>query len=649
MQRADYAPIEAVVNVIRKKEILMNRSSVIRYVVRCGLPACALALTRAGAALTQTGHSRIAHGVQSGRALLLLGLTWAMVSGGCAPALVASPNAGSTAGESNATTVDPAAVTTPYPTITNLSVEWPISGDANKDGVVTLRYRVAGDPTAPWREGMPLQRVPAGSNDEYSWPNKHSGSLFDLEPDTTYEIALTLTDPDNSSPIVTTVTTTTRAVPVVPPPSATGKQVTPATFASYAANANPSDVLNLGAGTYAGFMFSRDGRPGQPIIIRSTAGAVINGDVTLDTRKFVYLYGLTVNGSISYDGSDNVAVMHCTVTTTGDGIKSWTRSQNSYIADNVVLGVTPWAESSLGSHGSNVGEGILFNGPGHVITNNFVKGFRDNISTAEEVNETFSDDVLNNDITVAGDDGAEIDYCFHNCRVMRNRLTNTFMGLSSQPSLGGPTYFIRNVMYNVVYEALKLHNDTAGVVALHNTIVKSGDAFVVNDSSSIDHALFRNNLFIGGPGGTWNGYPTNVGFQGFPRVVSVPTWTSTADANYDAYGSVDGTFEGQFATTVFSSLAQMRSLTTETKAVQLLTQDIFPHPITGIFLNSVDYPNDPFPERVAPDLRLGAGSAAIDVGSAIPNINDGYVGAAPDAGAYEYSKNGNSLPVYGPR
>jgi hypothetical protein len=129
----------------------------------------------------------------------------------------------------------------------------------------------------------------------------------------------------------------------------------------------------------------------------------------------------------------------------------------------------------------------------------------------------------------------------------------------------------------------------------------------------------------------------------------VPTWNSTDDANYDAYGSVDGKFQGQFATTGFSSLAQMRARTTETNAVQLLTQNIFPHPIAGIFLKPVDYPYKPFPERGAPDLRLEAGSAAIDVGSAIPNINDGYVGAAPDAGAYEYSKNGSPLPVYGPR
>jgi len=34
------------------------------------------------------------------------------------------------------------------------------------------------------------------------------------------------------------------------------------------------------------------------------------------------------------------------------------------------------------------------------------------------------------------------------------------------------------------------------------------------------------------------------------------------------------------------------------------------------------------------------------VGVVIPNVNDGFVGTAPDAGAYEA---GVALPVYGPR
>ncbi len=51
-------------------------------------------------------------------------------------------------------------------------------------------------------------------------------------------------------------------------------------------------------------------------------------------------------------------------------------------------------------------------------------------------------------------------------------------------------------------------------------------------------------------------------------------------------------------------------------------------------------------KRSIPDLRIHAGSAAADRGEVLPNVNDGYTGAAPDLGAYEA---GESLPHYGPR
>ncbi len=62
----------------------------------------------------------------------------------------------------------------------------------------------------------------------------------------------------------------------------------------------------------------------------------------------------------------------------------------------------------------------------------------------------------------------------------------------------------------------------------------------------------------------------------------------------------------------------------------------------------------PLPDRGAPqrlynpadfDFALRPGSAAIDKGTVLPSITDGYSGAAPDLGAYE----GSSAPAYGPR
>ena len=79
----------------------------------------------------------------------------------------------------------PGEVTAPYPTIINLAVEWKIEGDDNLNGVVTLKYRKVG--STEWKTGMPLRRIPGAVRAELrpkqSWANKHSGSLFDLEPD----------------------------------------------------------------------------------------------------------------------------------------------------------------------------------------------------------------------------------------------------------------------------------------------------------------------------------------------------------------------------------------------------------------------------------------------------------------------------------
>ena len=84
----------------------------------------------------------------------------------------------------------PGEITTPYPTLVNLAVEWKIQGDDNLNGTVDVAYRKKGEKS--WKQGMPLFRVPAGENTGFSWNNKHSGSIFYLEPDTDYEIRVRL-------------------------------------------------------------------------------------------------------------------------------------------------------------------------------------------------------------------------------------------------------------------------------------------------------------------------------------------------------------------------------------------------------------------------------------------------------------------------
>jgi hypothetical protein len=81
---------------------------------------------------------------------------------------------------------------------------------------------------------------------------------------------------------------------------------------------------------------------------------------------------------------------------------------------------------------------------------------------------------------------------------------------------------------------------------------------------------------------------------------------------------------------------------------------------TGFEIHGVELGDDTFENVLLPDpknkdhiypvkgydFRLKSGSHAIDAGVALPNINDGYNGKAPDLGAMEF---GSESIEYGPR
>jgi hypothetical protein len=532
----------------------------------------------------------------------------------------------------------PGVVETPYPTILNLAIEWKIEGDDNLNGVVSVRYRAAGQDA--WRDAMPLRRVPAGQSRGtrpiFRWENKHSGSIFDLRPDTEYEIALALRDPDGGS-AEKVVRARTRPVPRARP-GAPVRNVSKGEIGS----ARPGEVVLLAAGDYGEWVVPRDGEPDQPIVFRSTDGSAVFSTISMRNRKHVYLEGLTIKNDrpqgtgINLTGAEHCVVRYCTVNATyGIRASSAPGAKSCYIADNVLRGITPWRPEAMGANGDNIGEGIQLTGPANVICFNRVTGFRDCISTMEEtpVTDQFCIDIYNNDIYTGADDGIEADFCFHNCRVMRNRLTNCFVGLSSQPGLGGPTYFIRNAMYNLIFDPFKLNRGSRGDVILHNTVVKVGDGLRVSTPAAFDHAFIRNNLCIGGPPGgqRWGGYGAGRGQAAW---VNAPGPNTSLD--YDAVGTFETPFDGAIGRQRFTSLEELRRGPNEEHAVKV---DL------SVFDN-VRFPNPPLPERDPPDLRPRAGTPVVDAGVRLANVNDDFRGAGPDIGAYEA---GQPLPHYGPR
>lgn len=527
----------------------------------------------------------------------------------------------------------PGTPSAPYPTLENLALEWPITGDDNDDATVSVHYKRASD--SAYLEALPLVRVPAGTNQGFDWANRFAGSIFGLEPGTTYDVRLELTDPDGGD-TQQTLSVSTRPVPVIPA-DAHRIEVTPDTIAAAVDASAPGDMLVLADGSYDEIDVTHDGTEARPIVIRAEnpGGATVEGDIRLDGRAHVFVEDLRVHGKMKFNDASSLVIRGNWVETPDFGLIAYGSGvTNAVIMNNVVTGVTPWTEAALGAEGANLGEGIQFTGAGNVVAYNRVSGFRDCLSLMEDdeaVNQV-ADDFYGNDLSSCADDAIEADFAMGNVRVYQNRMRDSFMGVSSQPSLGGPTYFVRNVMYNVLFQAFKLQRSSVGDVGYHNTVVKTGDAFSVNTEDVFSRATFRNNLFIGGPGGTYNGYDSGPG-----EVMTLPSADASCSFDYDGYGSVGtGTFAGRVGDARFASLSEMQSRTTEVHGIEL-----------GLdaFAAAVPFPSEPFDAPPTPSLLLAASGAAVDQGTPLPNVNDAFAGSAPDLGAYEL---GEEEPTYGP-
>ena len=78
------------------------------------------------------------------------------------------------------------------PTVVTLGVRLPVSGDDDGDARVDMRYRAAGEAT--WHDALPLFRVHKNTFTDAQGQfldevgEQFGGSIFDLAPDTTYEI-----------------------------------------------------------------------------------------------------------------------------------------------------------------------------------------------------------------------------------------------------------------------------------------------------------------------------------------------------------------------------------------------------------------------------------------------------------------------------
>jgi hypothetical protein len=180
-------------------------------------------------------------------------------------------------------------------------------------------------------------------------------------------------------------------------------------------------------------------------------------------------------------------------------------------------------------------------------------------------------------------------------------------------------------MYNVIHGAFKLKRNSIGDVVLHNTVIKVGTG--LGGNSAMDHAFFRNNLAIGGPAGgiNWGDYGA-----GPPYAAEIISPGKHSSFDHDAVGVWQSEYVAKIDEKNFETIEKHG-------VYDIRLEDTF---------DNVQFPYPPVPEKDVPDLRLKPGSAAIDAGTRIPNINDNFSGKAPDCGAYEQ---GEPIPHYGPR
>ncbi|CAN5785688.1 hypothetical protein BH09MYX1_BH09MYX1_45600 [soil metagenome] len=531
------------------------------------------------------------------------------------------------------------------PTLVTLGLRMNITGDDNFNAAVTVRYKKSAD--TAWQTGMPLFRVHPEQLQSAAPPPQFAGSLFDLAPNTSYDVELHAVDPDGGD-FTKTVTGKTAAVPSDPTAPKVVNVTNQATLQTALTAAKPGAVLVLAAGTYGPYVsIPASGTAQNPIVIRgaSQSGVILDGGgctgcnvVELSGTGNVHLENLTIqNGErairVQATNTSGNVFRRLHIKNVVLGLTTNANANGYYVADNVLEGRLVWPavyKDDSGAHAND--DGINLRGSGNVIAYNRLSGFGDAMKTEQDQNR--ANDFYGNDVLWTYDNGVELDGCQGNCRAFRNRWTNTYATTSFQPIFGGPAYLLRNVIVNVADEPFKLHalggvTSPSGVVILHNTVVKSGSSLQLSTAAVPKSVVFRNNLFVANPS------------DGYSVRWDVPALDPSVSLDFDGYYP-DGKFELGYSNvgpskTYANFAAAVQSGVFEGKGLLVAASNFASGLVTPTAYTAL---------LAAQDVTLAPSSLAVDKGTAIANVNDGYRGIAPDLGALEL---GCVLPTFGPR
>ena len=507
-----------------------------------------------------------------------------------------------------------------YPTIHCVGIRLSYTGNPQH----SVEYRLAG--TSSWKVGHHLTAITS---------NRLAGSLLWLEPNSLYEVKITIGNE------VFTGTVTTRADSPPASVGATyyvatngndtnpGTAISPfATIGKAASVVQAGDTVIVRSGTYhEAITMTASGTLANPIHFKSETplGAVIDGSgsTTVPIVKCLGVSNIILEGFTLQNAGDAVVLNNasgCWITgneinCTDEGVHLLQNTSNNNVVQyNQIRDTTPGGGSSGGNSGVE-----LEGGRGNIIRYNDVNGFSNGISAGHLFDAGLIDDEsINPDIDVygnvvynIGDDALEPEGCCINNRLWDNQMYGSFVAISIAPIGVGPAYVIRNTSFESTPIKFHLTMGCGPTYVYHNTSFKGslgGYGLKTHNLGSGNHdVVFRNNIFHSSD--------------------SYVLYGAGGDLDYDLYFFTGSTLPFQWDTDYYATLEAFQAGTGEE-----------PH---GLLTDPL------LVDAWGQDFSLQPASPARNAGVYIPGINDDYKGLAPDMGVFEFVENGRPVVYAG--
>ncbi len=214
-------------------------------------------------------------------------------------------------------------------------------------------------------------------------------------------------------------------------------------------------------------------------------------------------------------------------------------------------------------------------------------------------------DIYGNYLAFGNDDGAELDGGQSNVKFFQNKIEGTVCGVSIAPPWKGPSYIYKNLFVNMV-----------GIRGKYNATIKAGDNGKLTTGELPAFIAFNNTSYtksvgIGGTGKKYRAITRNNIFQTFTD------WSGGRyginDAHQDPLSDYDYDIIANTARTSGGVIIAAPG-----------------QEANGFFIQQTV-----FEDPEAANFQLTPGSVGVDDGQIIPNFSDGYIGSAPDIGAFE--------------